>query len=599
MAANPFLFTDDDYTSPHSTTSNPFLSNDDFQAEADNPFFSQSNNPSTNPFAFDPEELESTEPQLSLAAAVTEQFGAIPANSSDHNLFSVNDDTFTNTNATVQKPTDLDLKYTNTVDGNIVNDAKEPKHTPMPPPRPPPSKETQDLLMSVMGAMDATSSHLLDRIPPTRTPSPVSMRDLHSPSPTPEPSFGDLLDVSDSKPINKEQEVNQSATNDLLSLSQENVCDINQNPPVAEPAKPKEKPTRPGPPSRPPRPQPPQKPPPPSFVAPEPTPAQQPQPTQPSPPQMQQAQPPPKPPPPSAVKPKSPMDEMMDMFGNEDIAPPAPKAKATKDDILNLYNKPKTETVVKDLLCDDAIESVEEKPQADMDVMMEDAFESASKVAEPVVTEIIEQSIERVAAENVHVEPSQTVEDAFLSPEPQIDVQMDTSDSQSKDSLSSATFNPFASSEETVIQKSPTKSIDTFHALDNNAFQDQPILLDNATFQQQTQDNIIQPTQQVVITKTQFTTGDSFDAFAEKFESAKDGEIKGDLDAFSNGNDNNAWGSNSEIGGFDGSSGFDADGSFDAFLAMQEPAVPKSTPNKFNRAGSESDEDKDFSVFIK
>ncbi|XP_032517900.2 protein stoned-B isoform X1 [Danaus plexippus] len=47
--------------------------------------------------------------------------------------------------------------------------------------------ETQNLILTVTGQMEFTSSHLLDRIPPTRTPSPVSVRDIHSPSPTPEP----------------------------------------------------------------------------------------------------------------------------------------------------------------------------------------------------------------------------------------------------------------------------------------------------------------------------------------------------------------------------------------------------------------------------
>lgn len=102
---------------------------------------------------------------------------------------------------------DLELKYTTAMQNeghNNFEDFNQEMHSQPngpprpPPPRPPPSKETQDLLMSVMGAMDATSSHLLDRIPPTRTPSPVSMRDLHSPSPTPEPQTQDLLDVSDS-----------------------------------------------------------------------------------------------------------------------------------------------------------------------------------------------------------------------------------------------------------------------------------------------------------------------------------------------------------------------------------------------------------------
>lgn len=42
---------------------------------------------------------------------------------------------------------------------------------------------TQHLIRHVTGQMDATSSHLLDRLPPTRTPSPVSARDLHTPEP--------------------------------------------------------------------------------------------------------------------------------------------------------------------------------------------------------------------------------------------------------------------------------------------------------------------------------------------------------------------------------------------------------------------------------
>ncbi|XP_047533795.1 protein stoned-B-like [Vanessa atalanta] len=55
--------------------------------------------------------------------------------------------------------------------------------------------ETQNLILTVTGQMEFTSSHLLDRIPPTRTPSPVSVRDIHSPSPTPEP---DLLEENTS-----------------------------------------------------------------------------------------------------------------------------------------------------------------------------------------------------------------------------------------------------------------------------------------------------------------------------------------------------------------------------------------------------------------
>ncbi|KAF6211594.1 hypothetical protein GE061_012107 [Apolygus lucorum] len=75
-------------------------------------------------------------------------------------------------------------------DSGVSSDDHLPKRPP--PPRPGPPKETKDLILSVTGAMEATSSDLLDRLQATRTPSPTPMRDLHSPSPT---HFGDLLDV--------------------------------------------------------------------------------------------------------------------------------------------------------------------------------------------------------------------------------------------------------------------------------------------------------------------------------------------------------------------------------------------------------------------
>lgn len=309
MAANPFLFTEDEYTSPHSNASNPFLMNDNFQVEAecaDNPFLAQAAGNSTNPFAFDPEELEATEssyvPYTFESVVTTQAFVTANTTVPTQNFT----DTFrqpTNDGILPQKPTDLDLKYTNTV-ANAQDGTKEGGRGP-PPPRPPPSKETQDLLMSVMGAMDATSSHLLDRIPPTRTPSPVSMRDLHSPSPTPEPTFGDLLDVSDAKTQNEQKsaessdllmlgENDEKSSQDVLGSVVDKVCDINQNPSSASPVRPlsatasprvspraspraspagsrrasqeQVKPTRPAPPVRPPRPVPPQKPPPPSMI---------------------------------------------------------------------------------------------------------------------------------------------------------------------------------------------------------------------------------------------------------------------------------------------------------------------------------------------
>nr|XP_003707780.1 PREDICTED: protein stoned-B-like [Megachile rotundata] len=79
-----------------------------------------------------------------------------------------------------------------------AKNGKPPSRPPPPRPQPPaPPKNTKDLILSVTGAMDATSNHLLDRLQATRTPSPTLM---HSPSPTPEHSFADLLDVDSNVP---------------------------------------------------------------------------------------------------------------------------------------------------------------------------------------------------------------------------------------------------------------------------------------------------------------------------------------------------------------------------------------------------------------
>lgn len=83
------------------------------------------------------------------------------------------------------KPTELELVSTT---ADVVFGVSPPEERPALPSRPLPP-ETQNLILTVTGQMEFTSSDLLDRIPPTRTPSPVSVRDIHSPSPTPEPEF--------------------------------------------------------------------------------------------------------------------------------------------------------------------------------------------------------------------------------------------------------------------------------------------------------------------------------------------------------------------------------------------------------------------------
>lgn len=88
---------------------------------------------------------------------------------------------------------------------NVVSSWAEPPAPTGPPRRPPPprpsvAKETKDLILSVTGALEATSSDLLDRLQATRTPSPTPLRDLNSPSPTAMYEVNDLLGDDDIAP---------------------------------------------------------------------------------------------------------------------------------------------------------------------------------------------------------------------------------------------------------------------------------------------------------------------------------------------------------------------------------------------------------------
>ncbi|KAH0820054.1 hypothetical protein GEV33_002737 [Tenebrio molitor] len=269
---------------------------------------------------------------------------------------------------------------------------------------------------------------------------------------------------------------------------------------------------------------------------------------------------------------------MMDMFGVES-APPAPPKQATKADILNLYNAPpKPEKTATDLFFD----TVEPEKEAVTNAEEVTVVESAPD-AKPIPEQVQEP----------------IVQDNFISPEPsQNDLQMDTSDSQSKGSVSSVTFNPFAATEEINQHNSPNKQNEIFQqdttALDNNVF------LQNVVDSQQDifgSSDTAPPTEDFGFGTIE-KSHDEFDAFAQKFESVKDENKNGAFDAFTAAND--AWGN--DVGtNQDSATGFGAEESFDAFLALQEPpSVPQSTPNRVSKAASqESDEDKDFSVFIK
>lgn len=278
--ANPFLFTEEEMAEEvpsQETCANPFLMDDAAEEEdagqVDNPFFDQGG----NPFA----DLQSNVAEVEAPAVATGMnlFMAEPDESE-----SVNTSFF---DTTIHDPdelaaTPIQINVSAGVGGGVGDfysseDELERTKKPGPPPRPGPPIAAQHLISTVAGQLDLASHDLLGRIPVTRTPSPVSMRDLHSPSPTPEDN---LLDC----------------TNDQMESDLVQDLPVDTKPPA--PARP------------PPRPNPPPKPEPLAVM------------TQPQAQAVPQEQ------------------DIMDMFGVEETAPapvrpPPPK---TKEDILSLFS---------------------------------------------------------------------------------------------------------------------------------------------------------------------------------------------------------------------------------------------------------------------
>lgn len=335
--ANPFLMDDD--LDGGDVAVNPFLMQSDPEpGESENPF----GEAASNPFAFGGDDggepVETAEPVADIDAAMS-FFGT-----------------------TIEAEDDaLSLKSA------AEEDEDGKKGTAAPPPRPQPPQSTQDLISTVSSQLDETSSELLGRIPATRSPSPVSMRDLHSPSPTPDSGLADLLDVdiSDSGSSAHTQAIEADLMGGSMTAAAPMAPSPLDNPfgvptavpnlqgaaPIASPAK-----------QQPPRPPPPR-----------------PVPPRPIPPAhmmqghgQQQPAPPQRPPPPAAPAATTAADaadaeDLLDMFGNGNGAsskpakPPPPK---TKEDILSLFEQPATvaatapaAAVQPDLLNDDLPES--------------------------------------------------------------------------------------------------------------------------------------------------------------------------------------------------------------------------------------------------
>lgn len=330
--ANPFLFMEDEssaVSAANDAFANPFLVEDDDEEAvdfgADNPFST------SNPFAFnetaDENHVETTSASDIFPSDTTTQAGA--------NLFLVEDDTEEpEVDATMSffgttinehdglqyhKPSDLNVSnHHGLIDDSVNAYSSEEELKGRKPPRPnPPSQVTQQLITNLTDHLDQTSTNLLGKLPVTRTPSPVSMRDLHSPSPTPE--VCDLFDVTESN-MNHHEEINSFSAQPVIP-------------------EPEQKPMRPPPP----RPVPP-RPTPPSVksspvTAPTPiqgtisatvTTAQQPQ----------------------------HEDDLFNFFGTgqQKKPPPKPPAPKTKEDILSLFSAP-TQAVAQaqkpDLLSED------------------------------------------------------------------------------------------------------------------------------------------------------------------------------------------------------------------------------------------------------
>nr|XP_014092234.1 protein stoned-B [Bactrocera oleae]XP_036222082.1 protein stoned-B [Bactrocera oleae] len=328
--ANPFLMDDDLEGVDADPTANPFFTKADAEegvVETENPFSGQS-----NPFAFGDEPDDGPAPASDIDPAMS-FFGT-----------------------TIEAEDDaLSIKST------VEEDDETSKRGPPPRPVPP---QTQELINTVSNQMEETSSELLGRIPATRSPSPVSMRDLHSPSPTPDSGLADLLDVSDSGSSGNMHGFDMDLVGSGTNNSADNPFGVPTAIPSLHGATPMPSPAK----QQPPRPPPPR-----------------PVPPRPSPPNgipAQRNQPPPRPTPPAPEPVTQPAaevadsEDLFDMFGTS--KPPKPPPPKSKEDILSLFEKPAQPVSKPDLLSDDLVlEPSPEMPDDEQNIDGEDPIFSS------------------------------------------------------------------------------------------------------------------------------------------------------------------------------------------------------------------------------
>lgn len=323
--ANPFLM-DDDFSveNVNDAASNPFLIQSDGQNDTENPFAAQAN----NPFAgFGDEDLGSAQVTSDAPPTTVADIFMVSTGAAEGNSLHTVDPAMSFFGTTINEddpPQVSEVKHPQLAQFDDGKDAysseEELGKKKLPPGRPvPPSQTTQDLIFAVADQLDQASSQMLGRLPATRTPSPVSMRDLHSPSPIPDAAMADLLDVSDdSQPPTSQSGafdvdlMGGANDNPFAPTSTPNLHGVAPAPPAAKP-----QPTRP---------------PPPRPVPPRPTPPAvtniQQQPVQPTPPQ---------------TAPQSQEPDLFDMFGDSTPKPVKPPPPKTKEDILSLFSAPKTQ----------------------------------------------------------------------------------------------------------------------------------------------------------------------------------------------------------------------------------------------------------------
>lgn len=489
--ANPFLFGEEDLEDAGAeTTINPFLLGDTEADDggSDNPFGGP------NPFAFggdEGDEVPTTMAEILQGEDTTTTTQASSrSNDPVMNFFSTTIDEADEPRAEESKndvESELNLEHRGSI---------------------PPSKTTQDLIETVAGHLEQTSTELLDRLPATRSPSPISMRDIASPSPTPDSAFGDLMDYSDSAPSSM-----QGVDNPFGAPT--SVQPVQAPAPVPPPMR-----------AQPPRP------PPPRPIPPRPTP----------------------PVPPAPVH-QAPPQEQPDLFDvNERAAVPSrPPPPKSNDDILSLYDPKPKSTQQPDLLTDD-IDLKETQPDSKQSPPKEQSiFVVDEKPMEELKVKENKQAMRRAPTPDIEVttcpdnprsddeedepqqqdaKPAQTdsASPPTESSQPATtDVTPHTSEPEQMDTgldfalpsgVSSA--NPFASPDDDEETFPPKAEVTNIFGVEETIAVAEPVATTNVFAADPTNIFAAEPDQPAPVVNNIFADEpDEFDAFAAKFESAK------------------------------------------------------------------------------